>query len=34
MYLNVLNVDFKSLKKVKLCEGASGIYAHGHAILA
>jgi len=29
-----IKVDFKSLKHLKLCDGADNIYAHGHAILA
>ena len=28
------NTDFKSLKQIKLCEGSSNIYTHGHNILA
>lgn len=27
-------IDFKSLKQIKLCEGPSNIYTHGHTILA
>ena len=30
----VLHVDFKSLKQIKLCEGASNIYSYSHTILA
>ena len=29
-----LDIDFKSLKQIKLCEGSSNIYTHGHTILA